>query len=284
MLTLDSHAEKTFETWPGLLHLAAAGAGAHAAIDAGMDAVREASESLMADADLLSRGSLDVLPRGTAARHALEVARAAVPGFGAQPVPPLLVALPGALCDMVLAAMRRVEALDFCAVALGDALAFHMEAAVEPAIWGGLSPVAAEFAQGAGRLEGGVAIAGVARAFPSSGVGDLVVAQSENAALAALSVASLADALVWPRARVRRRRIVDPLVAQAFSTHPLVEAPGLMPPEDIWETLSKGMKRAAFLRDKRLFLAAAFALKGRGRSVGPVGGDRLLRFGVSEWC
>jgi hypothetical protein len=283
MLTLDSHAEKTFEIWPGLLHLVAAGAGAHAAIDAGMDAVREASESLMGDADLLSRGSLDVLPRGAAARHALEVARGAVHGFGAQSLPPLLVALPGALCDVVLAAMRRVEALDFCAVALGDALAFHMDSAVAPAVWGALSPVAAEFAQGSGRLEGGVAIAGVSRAFPGSGVGDLVVAQSENAALAALSVASLADALVWPRARVRRQRIVDPLVTQAFRDHPLVEAPGLMPPEDIWETLSKGMKRAILLRDKRLFIAAAFAVKGRGRVVGPVGGDRLLRFGVSEW-
>lgn len=283
MLTLDSHAEKTFEIWPGLLHLVAAGADAHAAIDAGMDAAREASESLIADADLLSRGSLDVLPRGAAARHALEVVRSAVHSFGVQPLPPLLVALPGALCDVVLAAMRRAGALDFCAVALGDALAFHMGAVVEPAVWVSLSPVAAEFAQSMGRLEGGVAIAGVARVFPGSGVGDLVVAQSDNAALAALSVASLADAFVWPKARARRRRIVDPLVAHAFRDHPLVEAPGVMPPEDIWETLSKAMKRAILLRDKRLFAAAAFALKGRGRAVGPIRGDRLLRFGVSEW-
>jgi len=81
----------------------------------------------------------------------------------------------------------------------------------------------------------------------------------------------------------RRSRIVDPLVAHAWEGRVIADAPGLIPPEEIWEALSKGMKRAGVLREKRLLRAAAFALKGRGRTLGPIDGDRLVRFGVSEW-
>lgn len=285
MLTLDSYADKSFELWPGKLRFAASGPDAHAAIDAGLDAVRTVAESLMSDADLLSRGSFDILPRGSAARHALEAARAFTHTLGAQTPPPLLVALPGAVCDEVLRAMRRVGKLSFAAATLGDALAFHVAGVVLPSDLVSLPLVMGEFVQALGARigEGGVALSGVNRHFPTSGVADLVAVQSDSAAQAALVAASLSDAMTWAPAKKSSRRIADPLVARAYEGHARADATGLMPPEDIWETLSKGVKRASACREKRQLHACAFGLKGRGRIVGPLGGDRLLRFGVSEW-
>lgn len=285
MLVLDAYVEKSFEIWPGLVRLTAAGPDAHAALDAGMDAVRDIAGSFMADAELLARNSFDVLPRGAVARSVLEIARGFAHSLGAAPPPPLLVALPGAICDAVLAAMRSVAKLTFASVALGDALAYHFVGLLPPALMPAMPQVSGEIvaALGGQAGDGGVALAGTTRGFPATGVADLVAVQSAHAALAALVAASLADAMTWHGAHVDRRRIVDPLVSQAFSGRNLVVAAGLIQPEEIGEVLSKGVKRARVLRDKRQFQAAAFALKGRGRTLGSVSGDRLLRFGVSEW-
>jgi hypothetical protein len=237
----------------------------------------------MSDASLLARNSLDVLPRGAAARAALEQARgmAQVPGAGV--LPPVLFGLPGAVCDTVLAAMRGTGGLRFAAVTLGDAVAFHAPHGIDRAPLPALPHILGEFVAALGVNEGGVALGGVTRAFPTSGIADLVAVQAGSACLAALSAAALGDAMTWAGARPDRRRMADPLVAEAFSGRTRCVGQGLIPPEDIWETLSRGMKRAGVLRDRRQFQAAAFALKGRGRTLGPVSGDRLLRFGVSEW-
>ncbi len=53
--------------------------------------------------------------------------------------------------------------------------------------------------------------------------------------------------------------------------------------EAIWDRLAHGARRAqALIREKRL-VAAVLAFRGRGRLVGPVAGDLLMRFGVSAW-
>ncbi|MGV8996822.1 MAG: hypothetical protein ACOH12_07750 [Parvibaculaceae bacterium] len=285
MPILDSYAEKSFELWPGAVRFVASGPDAHAAIEAGLATIREIADSLMGDADLLSRGSFDILPRGSAARQALEAARSFSLSFGALDAPPLLVALPGAVCDEVMRAMRHAGKLSFAAATSGDALAFHVAGVVLPSDLVSLPLVMGEFVQALGARigEGGVALSGAGRHFPTSGVADLVAVQSDSAAQASLVAAALADAAQWSSAKPSRRRIADPFVARAYENHPRTEHAGLMPPEDIWETLSKGVKRANQLRDKRQLQACAFGLKGRGRIVGPLGGDRLLRFGVSEW-
>ena len=130
---------------------------------------------------------------------------------------------------------------------------------------------------------GGVAFAGTARFFPSGGVADIVATLGDTAVVSALGATALAEAMTWRQARARQRRITDPLVAAAYRDRQVVDAPGLMPPEEIWETLSRGMRVASRLREKQVLTAASFALKGRGRTTGPIAGDRLLRFGVSEW-
>ena len=285
MLSLDSYAEKSFELWPGALRFAASGHDAHAAIEAGLDAARDIADSLMSDADLMSRGSFDILPRGVAARQALDTARSFGQALGAQVPPPLLVALPGAVCDEVMRAMRHAGKLSFAAATSGDALAFHVAGVVLPSDLVSLPLVMGEFVQALGpRIgEGGVALSGANLHFPTSGVADLVAVQGDSAAQAALAAAALSDACLWPSAKKSHRRIADPFVARAYEAYARADATGLMPPEDIWETLSKGVKCASALREKRQLHACAFGLKGRGRINGPLAGDRLLRFGVSEW-
>ncbi len=53
--------------------------------------------------------------------------------------------------------------------------------------------------------------------------------------------------------------------------------------EAIWDRLAHAARRAqALLRERRL-IAAALTFRGRGRLIGPVSGDLLIRFGVSTW-
>jgi hypothetical protein len=284
MRASDIHIEKSFELWPGVLRLAASGGDAHAAIDAGIDAAREAAANLIADAELVARGSLDMLPRGAAARSIPDIARTFLQALGAVSLPPLLVALPGAVCDVALAAMRAAGAVDLGIAALGDTLAFHLGAGASLPVLPSMPLALGEFVRAlGGGAGGGVALAGQGSVFPTSGVADGVAAQGGSAALAAFAAASIADAMVPSIVKPRNARIVDPLVARAWEDRVIADAPGLIPPEEIWEALSKGMKRASALREKRLLRAAAFALKGRGRTLGPIDGDRLVRFGVSEW-
>ncbi|MCC6921047.1 MAG: hypothetical protein IT548_17765 [Alphaproteobacteria bacterium] len=65
----------------------------------------------------------------------------------------------------------------------------------------------------------------------------------------------------------------------ATAAVPLIE-PG---PEAAWDRLAPAARQAqAWVKDGTL-LGAALAWKGRGRLVGPLRGDPLIRFGVSVW-
>ena len=285
MLDLAPLVEKSFEIWPGVLRIAAAGPGAHGAVAAGIDAAREIASSLMGDAELLSRGSVDVLPRGVASRALLEAARGLMALLSDEAMPPVLVGLPGAVCDVVINAMREVGDTDFASATLCDVSAFYRNASAPAAALAALPLMAGEFLRGLSSdcASGGIAFSGMGRFFPTRGVADLVAVLGDTAVLSALSAAVLGDTMTWPQAKANRRRIVDPLVAAAYAGRASVYLPGLIPPDEIRETLSKGVRMASRLREKRVLLTAVFALKGRGRTSGPIAGDRLLRFGVSEW-
>jgi len=289
MLKNETYLEKSFELWPGLLRLTATGEGAHAALDAGLDAAREAAATLIADAELIANagGSLDLLPRGHAGRQVPEAMRALMLALHiAKPldVPPLLVALPGAVCDMVCEAMRNAGPCDIVVVSLGDALAFRVEGGAALSVETSLPLVTGEFLRMLGDGQsGGVALSGAQVHFPTSGVADRVALHAKSAALASLAAAYVADGMTAPGAPRRKERIADPLVARAVEGRVLTGHVGLLAPETIWDALSGGMKRASLLREKRLLRAGALALKGRGRTLGPIDGNRLLRFGVSEW-
>lgn len=278
-------AEKSFEMWPGVLRIAAAGPGAHGAVAAGIDAAREIAGSLMSDAELLTRGSVDVVAHGAAARCLLEAAQSMLSVLPVEAAPPLLAGLPGAVCDVVVKAMREIDDIDFASASLGDASSFYRDASAPKIALGALPVMTEEFLQGisSNHVSGGLAFSGMERFFPTGGVADLVATLGDTAVLAALSAAVLAGSMTWPQARANRRRIVDPLVAAAYEDCGSVYLPDLIPVDEIWQTLSKGIRMATHLHDNHVLLAAALTLKGRGRTQGPVSGPRLLRFGVSEW-
>jgi len=289
MLKTETYLEKSFELWPGLLRFVASGEAAHAALDAGMDAARDLAGTLIADAELIadSGGSLDLLPRGFAGRRVPDAMRALMQATGIAKVfdlPPPLVALPGAVCDVVLEAMRNAGMGDLMIVTLGDAIAFHVEAANSLPVGVSMPLVMAEFLRALGDAQsGGAALAGAQAHFPVSGIADRIMVHARSAALASLAASYVSDGMTARGLPRRRGRIADPLVARAVEGRTLTGEVGLLPPETIWDALSAGMRRASALREKRLLRAAALSLKGRGRTLGPIDGDRLLRFGVSEW-
>ena len=292
MLKTDTYLEKSFELWPGLLRFAATGEAAYAALEAGLDAAREVAATLMADAELIANaqfdgGAFDLLPRGHAGRLAADAMRAmtqAVPASRLSDLPPPLVALPGAVCDVVMEEMRNAGACDTVVVSLGDALAFHVVGGATMPADIVLPPVTAEFLRMLGDGQsGGVALFGASAHFPSAGITDRGALHAKCAALASLSAAYVVDGMSTLGMPCRTERIADPLVARAVEGRALAGRVGLLAPETIWDVLSGGMKRAAQLREKRLLRAVALALKGRGRTLGPVDGNRLVRFGVSEW-
>lgn len=284
MLATEPFVEKEFEIWPGRMQFAAAGDGAREALDAGMDMARDVSSTLMADAELLASGSLDVLPRGRAGRFALEVHQAVREALPVDVLPPVLAALPGAVCDVVLAAMRERSGGVVMAVWLDGVMALHQTAETTASAQTGLPPVLHEFsvALGAG-LQGGVALGGIRSSTPTSGLADLVAVQARGAGFAGFVAAALADAAEVAGATREPGRSRDKLLQMGWAGRRVTGATGLIEPEAVWEALSAAVRRANVLRERRLLRAAALGLKGRGRTVGPVDGDRLLRFGVSEW-
>ncbi|MFT3808939.1 MAG: hypothetical protein QM698_03410 [Micropepsaceae bacterium] len=54
-------------------------------------------------------------------------------------------------------------------------------------------------------------------------------------------------------------------------------------PDAAWDRLAHAARRAQALMREGRILAAALTFKGRGRLIGPLNGNLLLRFGVSAW-
>lgn len=291
MFALSAPIGKSFEIWPGKITFAAEGVGAPEALDAAIDMARALCRAVIEDAELLASGG-SVLPRGRAGRHAAEVAALFREVQGVE-LPPVVAALPGAVCDVVLEVMReaadRAGGTDFIAVSLGDAVAIHRNGHSALPVNSGLPPMPGEFlralgpdVQGGG-VQGGAALGGVHSAMPTRGAIDSVATFSRNAAMAGFAAAMIADASAdgfTPPAGVLPR---DRLYAAAWGGRRVAAACGVVEPEIVWDALSASVRQAAALRDRRLLSAVALGFKGRGRILGAIDGDRLLRFGVSEW-
>ncbi|NIJ41101.1 hypothetical protein FHS78_001382 [Parvibaculum indicum] len=280
--------EKCFEIWPGLMRFAAVGEGAHAALAAAMDAARETSGALLSDAELLSSGLPDVLPRGAAARRVAEHVRRIADAARLEParLPPVAAALPGAVCDHIADAMAEAggDGCAFLTVSLGDAMAVKTARGVATPPMPHMPPVLCEFLTALGPgFTGGAAMGGTRADFPTEGFADMVGVAAGSAAEAGYMAAALSDAVYAGGVSVREEPLRDRIAAMSWEGRKTVFQTGTMEPDAIWDALSSGVRRAAALREARLLRAAALGLKGRGRTVGPVDGDKLLRFGVSEW-
>jgi ApbE superfamily uncharacterized protein (UPF0280 family) len=240
------------------------------ALDIGLACLREAAEDVAGDLGLISQGSLDILPRSEVARTVMEAARTAVhAGHPDHSISAARYALAGALADSVLTKMESVGPLTSAYVVSGECGAFSIKldavldvpSELRGALWleviHGLRP---------GIVKGGVAVAGarVPAKFASGADGDAdaVAIYARSGAEAALSAILVADSVGLSETAKRQ---------------------AIPATEDIWDALSKGVRVLSPLREANLVRTGVLALRGRGRSIGTIAEDRLLRFGVSEW-
>lgn len=245
----------------------AQGAGVETALDLGVARLKSLSEDAMSDLHLVSGGSLDVLPRSEAARVALEAARtAAHAGHAEHSAMAARYALTGALADQALSAMRSsdtplmaayVASGECCAFAIEEGTALDVPAASRGALW--LEVVRA---LQPGNARGGIAVAGSRVPESADGDADAVAVYAGSTAEAALSAV---------------------LVADAVELSVMASRPSIPSPEDIGEALSKGIRALSPLKQANIVRGGILAFRGRGRLVGPISGDGLLRFGVSDW-
>ncbi len=106
---------------------------------------------------------------------------------------------------------------------------------------------------------------------PKSGIGVAVVVPLQPAVGRVGVVAAEAE-----KSRSVAFKLADAMMRE-------VETLSGLTPEPIWDALSSGVRIAASARSSDGIKAAAITLHGRGRLVGPILPDRLIRFGVSEW-
>lgn len=242
------------------------GSESDSAVSAGLGFLRQAARDAEGDVDLIAQGHLDVLPRSEAARTALEAARTAVhSGHAEHSIEAAQYAIVGALADQTVRHMGERGGVASAYVVSGECGAFNIgfdavldvPSELRGALWlemiRGLRP---------GVIKGGIAVAG--RRVPNSADGDadLVAVHARSGAEAALSAILIADSV----------NLSDRAKKQAIPAT-----------EDIWDALSKGVRVLSPLRQANLVRTGVLALRGRGRCVGPIAQDRLLRFGVSDW-
>jgi hypothetical protein len=237
-----------------------------AALEAGSTCLKNLQRDVAPDLELIFGGSLDVLPRSAAARVAMEAARtAAHAGHANHSSEAARYALGGAFVDQALEAMKEIASLDAGYVVSGECGAFSLGADailnVPTEFRGGLW---LEVVRGVrpGVIKGGIAVAGTRVPESADGDADAVAVYARSAAEAALSAVLIADAVVMPE--------------QAKSK-------SIPSAEDIWDALTLGVKTMLPLREASMVRAGILALRGRGRLIGSIEGDRLLRFGVSDW-
>ncbi len=236
------------------------------AVAEGVGFLRQAAADAEGDMDLISQGNLDVLPRSEAARTALEAARTAIhAGHPDHSITAARYAVVGALADQTVRHMKEISDLTCAYLVSGECGAFSIDvdavldvpSELRGALWlemiRGLRP---------GPVKGGIAIAG--RRVPNSADGDadVVAIYARSGAEAALSAILIADSVeLSDRAKM-----------------PVIPAT-----EDIWDALSKGVRVLSPLREANLVRTGVLAQRGRGRCVGHISQNHLLRFGVSDW-
>ena len=124
-----------------------------------------------------------------------------------------------------------------------DAMAFELLRSLDPSL-------------AVNRASGGE-MGGVAVATAAAGGLEAVGVVARSASMAHLCASAVAGAVLAPE--------------------------GELSAEVVWDVLSSGARAAAALRTAGHLRAAVLTFRGRGRVIGPLDGDRLLRFGVSSW-
>ena len=208
------------------------------------------------DRTLLARADRDgtaALPKSGPARNV--AAEALAVGQTAGAALPAAPAFDAALADAAVLALREISPR--IAVSTGTALAYALpQDARFSAFHGTVDARAAELLL---ILDPPVALKGEA--------GGVAIFEAGSGAVAGVRARSAAAA-----------RLCAQAIAQA-----VLPVAGEPTGEAVFDALSRGARVASALKTGGHLRAAVLSLRGRGRVIGPMDGDRLLRFGVSDW-
>ncbi|WP_422003629.1 hypothetical protein [Pyruvatibacter mobilis] len=215
-----------------------------------------------ADRQLLAQGDMagtDVLAKSELVRELSKQAHGVSVSGGVRPE--LAPALDAALMDTALSEWRTAKEPRRLGLAMGRAIAYCLAMDMRfPDIAGVPDGMAFELLRS---LDAPIALKGE--------TGGVAVVTAEEEALSAEAVGVVA-----------RSAAIAQLCASAIS-RAVTRPGGELTAEAVWDALGEGARVASALRAGGHLKSAVLTFRGRGRAIGPIDGDRLLRFGVSSW-
>lgn len=125
----------------------------------------------------------------------------------------------------------------------------------------------------------GVGLAGLISGWADGSVADGVVTFAKDAVTAYLAARQIALAIEIAPEKQKRDIITDNLGRK----HEVPAIDGHLDPEATWDALAPAARLASDLRQSGKIKGAALSVRGRGRLIGNVQPNALLRFRASEW-
>jgi len=215
-----------------------------------------------ADRQVLAQGDMagmDVLAKTPLVRELAKTAHGVAAAAGQRPE--VASALDAVIMDTVLAEWRKVQAPKRLGLAINKAISYTL---AMDARFPDIAPVPDGMAFELLRsLDAPMALKGEA--------GGVAVVTADEAALSAEAVGVVA-----------RSAALAQLCASAIA-RAVTRPEGELTAEAVWDALGDGARVASSLRSAGHLKSAVLTFRGRGRAIGPLDGDRLLRFGVSNW-
>ena len=215
-----------------------------------------------ADGQVLARSDAsqtDVLAQTAAGRDVVDAAQAVASTSGTRPG--LVAALDAAILDMALVEFRQQAQPSRLGLAAGAAIAYALAADTRfPPISDVPDGMAFEVLR---CLDAPIALKG-----ETGGIA-VVTSAGWSTSAEAVGVVARSAALAQLCASAIEAAVVPPV------GEPTAEA--------VWDALAPGARAASALRSAGYLKSAVLTFRGRGRAIGPIEGDRLLRFGMSRW-
>ncbi len=128
----------------------------------------------------------------------------------------------------------------------------------------------------------GVGVAGAASPMAWPGVADAIAAYGKTALEGAVAAFDWALKIQGPYAKTDYGPATGPF-ADALGEVPVVSKMAHLDPEETWDALAPGARVASEARQAGRVYAGALSLRGRGRVIGALDPNPLMRFRASQW-
>lgn len=128
----------------------------------------------------------------------------------------------------------------------------------------------------------GLGLAGAVSPMPWPGVADAVAAYARTALDGAVAAFDWALKVQGPYDKTDYGPAPGAF-SEALGEVPVVTRLGHLDPEPTWDALGPGARAASAARQAGQVYAGALSLRGRGRVIGPLDPNPLMRFRASQW-